>query len=954
MSVLVSVLGRTSIAGEESPSQRQRRLLAALVLHRRQFVSTGRLAEFVWGDDQPNDPVAALHTLVSRLRAFLDDRVSISSSTGAYRLTAAPGALDVDLVDAWRATTESLHGDGRVAALDALLSLFRGEAFADLDDVEALPARAQLQDTRLDICEARAASLSELGRYEEAVTVLRAVILEAPERESAVLSLMAALYASGQQVAALAAASALRRHLRDEFGIDPSPSITELELAVLRHEVGHPPGRASRNTDPPAQVPRPLTSFVGRASEVAELRALAEERRLITVIGPGGIGKTRVAMEVAAGVHAGHGITHFIELAEVENGEDLLSVVAGHVSAAQSKTASLEAAVIGRLDAGPTLVVLDNCEHLRPAVASLVARLLAATRHLSVLATSREPLRVSGEHRWMLQPLRIEDAADLFLDRARAIDRAFDATADDPRVIELCRRLDGLPLAVELAASAMSGRGLDQLIRQLADRFDTLASDDPALPPRHQSLAATLEWSYSRLDWAEQHAFDRLGVFAGAFSADEVRQLVGEQSARMLPKLVERSMLVHRDSAGASTYEMLDTMRAYARQQRGDALDDDRALHASWTLAASVDAASRVLGPDELDCFRWYRNNLANLRQAHHWFVAQGDHDNRIRLVDSLIMWAWQHRQPEVLGWAELLAADAPTEDAELAAIRAGVSTIALARTRVADVRLAEECVAAGGRASHHAAALAQYAALDVGMFVGRYDLAEQHAREALEHAVASPSSIDSVQLAFFATNGLAFANFYLGRVEEAEHWCADAERRAVQQDSLSAHGWVALARGEGYAVRDPGRAKVHADRCLALIDPKEHVALHEMASHLRTFIGTQLGDPAALERLCRHLERLEAAATWHELTTALCVAAETLATLGHAGEATQVVAAVMASSADPVAIGNRSDRMLEQARAVLGEAEFASSWATGSRWSHTEAVHLTVRTLRNRPTGRA
>lgn len=946
--MLVAVLGRAALDGVEIRSQRQRRLLAALVLHRQSFVTSDRLAEMVWGASQPNDPVGALHTLLSRLRSNLDQRVAISSSNSAYRLIAPRGTLDVDVVSAWRFASESVADEERLHVLDHALSLFRGEPFADLDDVDAFATQEQFREMRIAISEARASCLSQLGRHDEAIASLRFIVAERPDRESTVVQLMAALYTAGHQVAALAAAAELRRHLREEFGIDPSPEVTEFELAVLRHEVGGATRSDTSVIERPNSVRLPITPFVGRDTEVEEIRALTDSCRLITLLGPGGIGKTRLAMELAAEIQGAGRNVHVVELADIEDGDRLLSAIAGRVGAAQSATVSLEDAVVGRLDAAPTLLVLDNCEHIRGAVASVAAGLLASTRRLTVVATSREPLRVSGEQRWMVPALHIDHAVALFLDRARRIDRRFDAVSSDVRVIELCDRLDRLPLALELAASALSGQGLGPLLEQLEDPLTVLVSDDRALPPRHRSITATLEWSYSRLDSAEQHAFDRLGVFAGAFSADDVRHLVGEQSARMLPRLVERSMVTMRDLAGGSTYEMLDTMRSYARTQRGTALDIDRAHHADWILAAAVDASQRLMGPKESASFRWYRQNMANFRQAHQWFVAHDDHENRIRLTDSLIMWAWQHRQAEVLGWAESLSTEAHTEEPRLDAIRVGLSTMALSRTRFADVQLAEGSTTAVGLVSHHAAALAHYAATDICMFVGRYDLAAQHAQQALDHATAGADSVDTVQLAFFATNGAAFANYYLGNMAEAERWSTRAEQLAAQHDSRVAHAWVALARGEGFATRQPDRAKLHTERCLALVDPLEHIAVNEMALYLLNFIDTQLGEPRAIERLCRYVERLDATSTWHELTTALCVAAETLATLGRVEDATRVVAAVTARSVDPIAIAQRSERLLGHARSTLLDGTFETAWAEGSTWTLTDAAHVTVRGLRS------
>jgi predicted ATPase len=573
---------------------------------------------------------------------------------------------------------------------------------------------------------------------------------------------------------------------------------------------------------------------------------------------------------------------------------------------------------------------------------------LGGTTRLTVLATSREPLRVSGEHRWMLQPLSPADAATLFLDRAMAVDPTFDIDVTDPRVVELCRRLDGLPLALELAAPALSGRGLDATLEQLSDRFDVLTRNHRAAPERHRSLAAMLDWTYSRLDPAEQQAFDRLGVFAGTFSLDDAREVAGGQAARMLPQLVERSLVVLRHTTPSPHYEMLDTMRAYAHLQRGAALDGDRALHAQWMLAAASAASAELMGPDELKRFRWFRENITGFRQAHQWFIDHGDHDNRIRLVRALITWAWQHRQAEVMAWASALATDATSTDPDLEATRVALSAIAISRTPHADIRVAERCVEAATHASAPVAALAHYAAAEIGLFVGRHDLAEPHARRAFELASASVDQADHAALAFFAAIDTAFALAYLGRGEEADRWTADAEGWAHRLDCPGAHAWVGLVRAERYALEEPLRARVHAQRCLALSDADEHGFITDVAQRVLAFIGSVMGEQPSLDMLCRHLEYSGTHASWLDLTTSLCVAAEVLPTQQKFREAVVVVAAVAASSIDPTSVLQRSDHLLARLRSEMGTTDFDAAWAQGQTCALPDAVNLTVQTLRS------
>lgn len=924
---------------------RQRRLVAALVMHRGAAVSSDRLAEFVWGDHQPNDPAGALYTLASRLRRVLGDDAVLASTAVGYRLEVSASEVDVEAVIAWRAATATLPAARRITTIEHLLSLFRGEPLADLDHVDVLPLREQLVDVRLELLDALAAAMLDNGRSADAINVLRSVVAQRPDREAPVLHLMQALYSTGNQIEALAAAASLRDHLREEFGIDPSPRVTELELAVLRHDI-HGQGFSDSPASAGATaLPPRTTSFVGRDSEIDDIISLSTKSRLITLLGPGGIGKTSVAIQVAERLREGGTVVHLVELAKIEIDNDLIGSVAGLIGAAPQQSETLATAIVRHLGDSPTLVVLDNCEHVLESVAALASLLVNGNRNVRVLATSREPLRSSGEHRWMLQPLPIDDATTLFLDRAVAIDPTFAAAADDPRVLELCRRLDCLPLALELAASNLSGRGLDAVLAQLDDRFSAFNINHRDAPARHRSLAATLDWSYSRLDPAEQQAFDRLGVFAGSFTIDDARELVGEPAARMLPGLVDRSLVVLHDSGTSARYEMLDTMRAYAHKQRGSALDGDRWLHAHWVLGAATDASRQLMGPHELDWFRWYRRNMASFRQAHQWFLDHGRHDDRIRLVASLIMWAWQHRQTEVMNWAETLGSDTPTDDPDLAATRDALWAIAISRTSQADARAAQTCAEAASRASAPAAALAHYAAAEIGLFVGRYELAENHARRAFELARDCP---DQTPLAFFSAIDLAFALGYLQREREAEQWGAEAERWAYRLDCPGAHAWVGQLRAETNALSDPHRARVHAQRCLALIEPTEHVFIADLAGRVLVFISSVLGDKPSLDRLCRHLEAAATNASWQELITLLTVSADVLGARGHLTQAATVVAAVSASAIDPVAILERSQHLVERLRVELTDHEFEQAWNRGQSWSLADAADLALFTLRD------
>ncbi|MFZ4718364.1 MAG: BTAD domain-containing putative transcriptional regulator [Ilumatobacteraceae bacterium] len=949
---MISVLGRTRVGDADLVSGRQRSLLAALVLHRGAPVSVARLATLVWGDEQPADAGASLHTLVFRLRRELPEGVTVDATAGHYSLSVPAGDVDVDAVLAWRTTTDAATPAERVPTFEALLRLFRGEPYADLDDLDVLAVKEQLGEVRLAVLEGYADALMAAGRTDDAISALRTVLVERPDRESAVTRLMQALYAAGRQLDALAAASRLREYLREEFGVDPSPAIEAAELAILRHEV---PDHAVATPVAPLRtmLPRQISSFIGRDHDLDGLLALTRRARCITVLGAGGIGKTTLAVHVAEELHRTGWHVHVVELGDIEAGADIVSAVVGRVGAVPGDDGSLEAALIRHFGGPQTALVLDNCEHVLDEAAHVATALLAGTEHLRVVATSREPLRVSGEHRWMLHPLDPADARELFVERALAVDPGFESGSDDARVIRLCEQLDGLPLALELAASALSTLAIDDVLDQVADRFTLLAANHRDAPSRQQSMVATLDWSYSRLETAEQQAFDRLGVFAGSFTAADARDVAGERSAQLLPQLVERSLVGRVRGATPVRYEFLDTMRAFARLQRGAALADDRAHHAAWMLRSVTEAAAHVSGPMESMWFRWFRANMANLRQAHQWFVEAGADDDRIRFVRALIMWAWQSDQAEVMGWAAALDGTTHTADLDLASAKAAISLVARSRTAAARVPDAAQVVAAAEDGEHRTAALAHYAAAEVGLFVGDYQFAEEHARRACVRATAGSDDAESIAIAFFAAIDVSFATALSARPEEASRWVTVAEQYANTLDSTAAHAWVNLVRADLLARDHPVRSRIHAQRCLALVDPEEQSFVARVARLTLSAIELHSGT-AAVDRatLVEHLSASELQLSWYDTTISLQLTAETLIGHGRLREAAMIIGAVNASAIDPAALGVRGDDLMAAMRARDGGDMVDAACADGATWTLAEAVHFAIDQLQQLPAG--
>ena len=950
----ISVLGRVRLRGQEIPSARQRRLVAALVLHRGSDVSSGRLAEYIWGEQQPADPSAALHTLVSRVRTMLPDTAIIESLRGSYRLVAPTGVIDIDRVLHWRAAIAELNTSEQPAAIDEFLALYTGEPFVDIDDIDAIAAREQALELRVGLLEARAESAILAGNVDAAIITLREVLIERPDRESSAALLMETLYRRGRQPEALAVYATLRDHLLNEFGVDPTPRLSELEVAILRHHLTPtaPPSDAPRSIRR-ATMPHRASSFVGRGHDVDGLAALLTRVRFVTVLGPGGIGKTSLASEVATKVEGVGTRVVVAELADLAEGTDLAAAVAGRIEAPTQATESPRDALAHHLASAPTLLYLDNCEHLLESVADLIATLLGASPTLRILATSREPIGAEGEHRWVIHGLPIADAEQLFVDRAGAARAEAESLRGDARVRLLCERLDGVPLALELAARALAYMSLDEIISGLDNRFELLNRNRRSAPDRHQSLEATLDWSYQRLQPFEQQAFDRLGVFAGSFSAADARQLVGPHAADVIATLVDRSLVGVDPLATPARYELLDTMRAYARRNRGDQLDIDRAALAHFVLDYAITASAHTSGPDESKWFNDLRTSMANLRQAYQYFVETRNDNHRVRLVAALAMWAWQCDQAEVLAWALETALDVSVTDPELAAYVFAAATITRSRSNElfegADTaqRAAIVTQSTGGVA----AALSFYAAAEVGLFRGEFSSAEQSALRAYSFGAAAGDAPGARAATFFAAIDAALAIIYSGRSAEAGIWIDTAHRLAIELDSAGARAWVEFTQADAaFSGGDIDRALEHMNRCVALIDGSQHSFLAGVADlSLAALASAQNGlKPGTVRRdlLLSVFERWQTTMSWAQATLGLRLLAAALAAEGQSLNAAVILGAFFASAVDPSGARVQTAETLSRLSADLSDGELQRLLAQGGAMSLHDAVQHAIEIL--------
>ncbi|WP_127794035.1 BTAD domain-containing putative transcriptional regulator [Agromyces sp. LHK192] len=644
--VRVRVLGPVRVADAdgrlvEPPGARLKALVVALVVLPRHPggamsdpVSTAGLIDELWGDEPPRDSRAALQTLVSRLRRIAPSLV-VSTAAG-YALGAS--ADEVDLLRAEAAATGAATdgGLGGGAGLDAALALWRGDPGADLGEAPVVSVLADRAGAvRDELLEARARARAAAGDHDGALADLEPLLAAHPFDEQLARRHLEWLAASGRGAEAAAAFATFRARLADQYGTDPGPELIAAHARILR-DAGSPPAGA----DPEMPVRIGLRSapneLIGRGDDLDRVRELLAAHRLVTLLGAGGLGKTRLAQAVAASSTAPAVVV--VELASIRTDDDVALALATTLGVRDSGTATrladgrapdVRRRIVDELAERPTLLVLDNCEQVIGGAAQWVSELLADAPELRVLTTSRSPLAIGAEHVYPLSPLSsapssaspdevppdaappggaAHDAAGpavrLFLERARAVRPTADLPVD--AVARLCDRLDGLPLAIELAAARIRSLTVEQIETRLANRFALLDTGDRAAPERQRTLLAVIEWSWALLSPGERRALLRLSWFVDGFDLDAASAVLAPDDAlRAVDGLVGQSLLgVREDAAGAVRYRMLETVREFGRMRLAeDAAEQDAVAGAvdSWAVALCRRAVVRLRDRRQLE-----------------------------------------------------------------------------------------------------------------------------------------------------------------------------------------------------------------------------------------------------------------------------------------------------------------------------------------------------------------
>ncbi len=796
-----SILGPLEVRLEGAPvavgGRRQRALLALLLLRPNEVVSADSLAAGLWGESPPKTAAHSLQVFVSDLRKALrlagEDGRIVTQSPG-YRIEVGGGELDLQrfeqLADEGRA---ALGRNEPAAAADMLreaLALWRGDPLADFAyEPFAQTTVARLEELRLSVLEDRIASDLALGRHAELVGELEELVSQHPFREGFRAHLILALYRAGRQSEALAAYQATRKLLLDELGIDPKPELQELERAILVQDPSLDVAARPEQPSVPSEassLPRPPTALIGRERELKELEQLVGADRLVTVTGPGGIGKTRLALAAAARLEERfQDGARFVQLAAVT---DPALVPATLALALQVEDGDDLVEAIAKKD---LLLCLDNLEQLLDA-APFVGELLAHCPGLRLLVTSRSPLKLAGEREYPVQPLQADEALDLFTACARTVVPDFSAAEHEETIHEICERLDRLPLALELAAGRVRLLSPPGLLARLEQALPLLTGGARDRPERQQTLRAAIDWSYRLLDQDEQRLFRTLAVFLGGFDLEATVALSAQDELALLDPLsalMEHSLVRRREQEGEPRFFLLETIREFASEQleaAGEA-DEARRRHAEHYLDFA-EPGSLPFDSDELTA--WLSRaelERPNLRAALGWLIEHGTADQALLLARRLSS-LWIHRGPLAEGsdWLERALARSGGDGALRAGALGRAGLIASQRGRYGEARqLLTESLQFRRAADEPGELASDLIRLGVvTSAAGDFD----GARAAFEEAVGLGRQLDDKRLTSSALNNLGELARLGGELAAA---------RAYYEESLE----LELERNSAYAI---------------------------------------------------------------------------------------------------------------------------------------------------------
>jgi predicted ATPase/DNA-binding SARP family transcriptional activator len=986
--------------GEPLPRLRTRKgewLLALLVLRHGRGVEREWLTGKLWPESAASQGAASLR------RSLTDLRRCLGPEGGRLR-SPSPHILTLDLTGAFVDVLafDAALARGETASLRDAVALYRGPLLEGCMEDWVLPERQAREEAYLGALEQLGAAALARGDALEAIVLLRRAAAADPLRESAQRLLMQALAVSGDTPAATLVYRELRLRLHRELNAEPDPDTTALfhELRARAKARAEATGRSpdmsadphpSRSAPPPLHLPRPLTDFVGRRREVEEVLALLETRRLVTLAGPGGIGKTRLSLQVAeeAAPQIADGVW-FIDLAPLRDAALVARAVAAALGVHDQPDRRLEDALIDSAREREMLLVLDNCEHLVDACAPLAEALLSQAPGLRILATSRQALGITGEVDWRVPSLSLpeeessigrpvgtdSEAVQLFVQRGQAARADFAVTERNAAaVVRVCRRLDGIPLALELAAARLKLLTVEQVAARLDHRFELLTSGSRTALPRQRTLRATLDWSYELLDDAERRLLRRLSVFPGRFSLDAAEAVCSGCSPAgthdlldLLTGLVDKSLVAVEAQAGEARYRLLETTREYARERLGAAGEEAalRQRHADYFLSLAEAADAMLSGPEAAEWSDRLEAVTDDLRAAVEWWAsraAERDREPALRMVTTVWRF-WRSRYvaegdvwpeaaasspaigwTEVLRWLEQLLAAAPPGSA--AAAQALHYLGRLFRWR-GDLTRARSLMEQSLEIYEQREDLEGIATTLANLGIIRRDTGDLDlARELLERGLALNRRLGN-------RVGTGSCLSHLGML--AYHQGDHATARALHEESVMLHREIGTPLGIARALTDLGVAAGAAgDYPAAHAAHAESLEIFQKLRH-RVHIAWSLSNVAATSAA---LGDVTAALTLYR--RGLAIFAEMRHSRGVAGvligiaeitlrngsggwKAARLLSAAQALRASArVQVDPRSraelDQIVDGCRAALGEEEFAAAWEEGQAMTPEQAA---------------
>lgn len=947
-------------------SPKVRHLLAALLIDAGAVVTADRLADAIWGDEPPANTAGALHNLVSRLRALLRS----AGSGGCEVLTRAPGyvlELGTTELDAAqferhaRAARDIVDRDPRRAAemLDVALGLWRGDAYAEfVDDVSARAEAARLDELRVVAQEDRIAAALAVGRPDEAVVLAERLTAAHPLRERPHAQLMRGMYRTGRHADALAVYRGYREHLHEELGLDPSADLQRLERDILRGDPGLDPAAATRDASAAARseqgnLPASPPDLVGRVELLATVCDTIGAGRVVTLIGPGGVGKTsvalRAAVELAGGWPDG---AWWCDLAPVAGAGAVAEVVTTVLGVRPHQGLNATERIAEYLRPAQALLILDNGEHVVDAVAELVSAVVHGCPGVAVVVTSRERLGVDRERVLTIPPLLVPAAGDagdprqtpaveLFVRRAAAVAEGFTVTADNAQVVaEICRRLDGVPLALELAATRMRSMSPADLAERLSSRFRLLRGGDRGGAQRHRGLRAVVDWSYQLLDERARMVFDRLAVFAGWFSLAAAEAVVSRTGdgvdaldvADVVADLVDRSMVVARIDDATTRYTLLETLRAYGRERLHDRGETQRAqrAHAGHYMTLAETAAARLYGRDHVRWAQALDGALDELRAAQLWALDH-DIDMALRIVVAMSSHAEEALLAEPFEWAQRAVRRAQDTGRESPWLPLGYAVAAMGARFGGDLprarELADRAVALSRQQGVRAHHLAWLVRSEIAFYRGELDEAQRIHDELAGTPVHDAERVWSMWSEMIRVMAPAYRGDSAQAISAGERFVARADREG---DPIMM-GWSRYALAEAIGDTDPPRALDLLDDALARARASGGRFLTGVALVTAASLRGRHGQPDQARRVFAETVRWwRRAGNWAQQWTTVRNVVDLLVRLGDDEHAAVLHGAVLARTAAPPPFGADAQR-LAHAEAILRKRMGANAFATAS-----------------------